>query len=302
MKNFLSLLFLCILTQIIAQNTIRVIGHRGCRGVMPENTISGFQRAFEDGADGIEWDVVVNGEGKLVVSHEPYFHKDFCLEKNGETITNEKKYNIYEMTQKEIEAFDCGSKTHNNFPEQKKFKATKPLLKEVVELLPVQAYGKLILFEIKSDEPEYGISQPFPEDYVDLILAEVEAYKFTNIVYMSFDKNIIEALHKKAPELRLAYLTYLPSKSAKSYLKELSFKPFAIGMFHLTINKRKLKQLRSNNVQVYAWTVNESKTAHNMMDLGIDAIITDYPRLIIQARGTYSDRPKRIRRNGTPVF
>jgi glycerophosphoryl diester phosphodiesterase len=73
-------------------------------------------------------------------------------------------------------------------------------------------------------------------------------------------------------------------------------------MFHMTINKRKLKQLRSNNVQVYAWTVNESKTAHNMMDLGIDAIITDYPRLIIQARGTYSDRPKRIRRNGTPVF
>jgi glycerophosphoryl diester phosphodiesterase len=302
MKNFLSLLFLCILTQIIAQNTIRVIGHRGCRGVMPENTISGFQRAFEDGADGIEWDVVVNGEGKLVVSHEPYFHKDFCLEKNGETITNEKKYNIYKMTQEEIEAFDCGSKMHNNFPEQKKFKATKPLLKEVVELLPVQAYGKLILFEIKSDEPEYGISQPFPEDYVDLILAEVEAYRFTNIVYMSFDKNIIEALHKKAPELRLAYLTYLPSKSAKSYLKELSFKPFALGMFHMTINKRKLKQLRSNNVQVYAWTVNESKTAHNMMDLGIDAIITDYPRLIIQARGTYSDRPKRIRRNGTPVF
>lgn len=110
------------MTQIIAQNTIRVIGHRGCRGVMPENTISGFQRAFEDGADGIEWDVVVNGEGKLVVSHEPYFHKDFCLEKNGETITNEKKYNIYKMTQEEIEAFDCGSKMHNNFPEQKSLK------------------------------------------------------------------------------------------------------------------------------------------------------------------------------------
>ena len=90
MKNFLSLLFLCILTQIIAQNTIRVIGHRGCRGVMPENTISGFQRAFEDGADGIEWDVVVNGEGKLVVSHEPYFHKDFCLEKTAKQLQTRK--------------------------------------------------------------------------------------------------------------------------------------------------------------------------------------------------------------------
>lgn len=302
MKNFLSLVFFCILTQTIAQNTIRVIGHRGCRGVMPENTISGFQRAFEDGADGIEWDVVVNGEGKLVVSHEPYFHNDFCLDQNGEVIKDEKKYNIYEMTQEEIEAFDCGSKPNRNFPEQEKFKATKPLLKDVVELLPVNANGKLILFEIKSDEPEYGISQPYPVAYVDLILKEVAAYKLKNIVYMSFDKNILEALHKKDPKLRLAYLTYLPSKSAKAFLRELSFTPFALGMYHMTLNKRKLKQLRSKNVQVYAWTVNQSKTAHDMMDFGIDAIITDYPKLIIRARGTHSDRPKRIRRNGTPVF
>lgn len=269
---------------------------------MPENTISGFQRAFEDGADGIEWDVVVNGEGKLVVSHEPYFHNDFCLDQNGEVIKDEKKYNIYEMTQEEIEAFDCGSKPHRNFPEQEKFKATKPLLKDVVELLPVNANGKLILFEIKSDEPEYGISQPYPVAYVDLILKEVAAYKLKNIVYMSFDKNILEALHKKDPKLRLAYLTYLPSKSAKAFLRELSFTPFALGMYHMTLNRRKVKQLRSKNVQVYAWTVNQSKTAHDMMDFGIDAIITDYPKLIIRARGTHSDRPKRIRRNGTPVF
>ena len=297
------LLFLFLVTQnLISKNTIRVIGHRGCRGVMPENTISGFQRAFDQGADGIEWDVVVNGEGKLVVSHEPYFHPDFCLDKDGEMIKDEKKYNIYKMTQDEIEAFDCGSKTHKNFPEQEKFKATKPLLKEVVELLPVKAFGKLILFEIKSDEPEYGISQPYPEAYVDLILKEVVAYKLKNVVYMSFDKNIIEALYKKNPELRLAYLTYLPSKSAKAFLRELSFKPFALGMFHMTLNTRKLRQLSSKGVQVYAWTVNQPKDANRMMELGIDAIITDYPKTIINTRGSYSDRPKRIKRNGTPVF
>ena len=119
---------------------------------------------------------------------------------------------------------------------------------------------------------------------------------------MSFDKNIIEALHKKDPKLRLTYLTHLPSKSANTYLKELSFKPFALGMYHKTLNKRKLKQLRDKNVSVYAWTVNTSVDAHKMMDLGIDAIITDYPKSIIKARGTYSDRPKRIRKKGTPVF
>ena len=119
---------------------------------------------------------------------------------------------------------------------------------------------------------------------------------------MSFDKNIIEALHKKAPELKLAYLTYLPSKSANAYLKELSFKPFALGMYHKTINQRKLRQLRDKSISVYAWTVNTTDDAHKMMDLGIDAIITDYPKSIIKSRGSYSDRPKKYRTTGTPSF
>ena len=119
---------------------------------------------------------------------------------------------------------------------------------------------------------------------------------------MSFDKKIIEALHKKAPQLRLAYLTYLPSKSANKYLKELSFKPFALGMYHKNLNKRKLKQLRDKSISVYALTVNRTDDAHKMMDLGIDAIITDYPKSIIKVRGTYSDRPKKYRTTGRPSF
>lgn len=302
MKQLSLIIFLACLNTAYSQNTVRVIGHRGCRGIMPENTIAGFQKAIEDGADGIEWDVVVNGEGKLVVSHEPYFHRDFCLDPEGNEIKDEKLYNIYKMSQSEIETFDCGSKPHKNFPEQKKNIARKPLLKDAVAKLKSSVRSKLILFEIKSDEPEYGISQPYPEAYVELILEEVALYKFPNVVYMSFDKNIIEALHKKAPKLRLAYLTYLPKKSAKGYLKELSFTPFALGMYHLTINKRKLKQLRSKKVAIYAWTVNETNTAHKMMDLGIDAIITDYPRTIIKARASYSNRPKKFRTTGTPSF
>ena len=301
--KYIPLLFMLINSGLFyTQNTIRVIGHRGCRGTMPENSILGFKNAIEQGADGIEWDVVVNGEGKLVISHEPYFHKDFCLDSNGKAIEDEKLYNIYKMTQAEIEAFDCGSKGHLGFPEQQKHITRKPLLKDAVIKLKSTIRGKLILFEIKSEASEYGISQPHPDAFVDLILKEVAAYQFPNVVYMSFDKNIIEALHKKKPELRLAYLTYLPSKSANAYLKELSFKPFALGMYHKTLNKRKLKQLRDKNVSVYAWTVNTSVDAHKMMDLGIDAIITDYPKSIIKARGTYSDRPKKYRSTGTPSF
>ncbi|MGY8926364.1 MAG: glycerophosphodiester phosphodiesterase family protein, partial [Flavobacteriales bacterium] len=63
MKACLIITLLLGQMSTFAQNTIMIVGHRGCRGYMPENTIAGFQRAIDDGVDGIEWDVVVNGEG-----------------------------------------------------------------------------------------------------------------------------------------------------------------------------------------------------------------------------------------------
>ena len=291
MKALLLISLFLSQMSLLAQNTIMVIGHRGCRGVMPENTTVGFQRAIDDGADGIEWDVVVNGDGKLVISHEPYFHKDFCLDPDGNEIKDEKQYNMYTMSQAEIESFDCGTKFHTNFPEQQKIKTIKPLLKDVIKLVP-EIKRKRILFEIKSDKPEYGISQPFPKEYAALILNEVKDYGLGSILYMSFDPTILEELYKLDPSLRLVYLS--ENKSLKRDLKALSFKPFGLGMYYATLNPRKMKTLRKMKLGVYAWTVNEVKDAQRMMDLGIDGIITDYPRRVIQVRGTYSSKPKRF--------
>ena len=299
MKTLLLISLFLSQMSLLAQNTIMVIGHRGCRGAMPENTIAGFQKAIEMGSDGIEWDVVVNGEGQLVVSHEPYFHKDFCLDAKSTEIIDEKQYNMYTMTQKEIEAFDCGLKFHKNFPDQVKMKTTKPLLKELVEQVP-ELKSKRIFFEIKSDKPEYGISQPHPAEYAELILNEVKDYNLGSLVYMSFDKNILEELHKIDPKLRLIYLS--EKRSIKRELKSLSFKPAGIGIYHKVLNPRKMKTLRKMKLGIYAWTVNEVKDAQRMMDLGIDGIITDYPRRVIQTRGTYSSKPKRFRISGTPSF
>ena len=276
----------------LSQNTVMVVGHRGCRGVMPENTIESFRESIKRGVDGIEWDVVVNGDGQLVISHEPYFHRDFCQDSQGNDIQDESIYNIFKMSQDEIDGFDCGTKFHQNFPDQQKMKTTKPLLADVVKSLP-EIKRKRIFFEIKSDEPEYGISQPFPSDYAKLILNEVKEYGLASIRYMSFDKNILEELHKIDPKLNLVYLS--EKKGIKKSLEQLSFKPNSVGLYYKTINKRNIDLLREQNIGVYAWTVNNADEAHEMMDFSIDGIITDYPRRIIEARSTYSSRPKRFR-------
>ena len=276
----------------LSQNTIMVIGHRGCRGVMPENTIESFREALKRGADGIEWDVVVNGDGQLVISHEPYFHRDFCQDTQGNDIQDESIYNIFKMSQDEINGFDCGTKFYQNFPDQQKMKTTKPLLADVVKSLP-EIKRKRVFFEIKSDESEYGKSQPFPSDYAELILNEVKEYGLASIRYMSFDKNILEELHKIDPKLNLVYLS--EKKGIKKNLEQLSFKPNSVGLYYKTITGRTINILEDQNIGVYAWTVNKADDAHKMMSFAIDGIITDYPRRIIKARSTYSSRPKRFR-------
>ena len=110
-------------------------GHRGCRGLLPENTIPGFLYAIDLGVDALEMDVVMNGESDLVVSHEPFISPRICLDPEGNEIPEEmvEQINIYTMSQDSIERFDCGMKPHPKFPNQKKISATKPLLKDVID-------------------------------------------------------------------------------------------------------------------------------------------------------------------------
>ena len=76
------ILFLMV-SNIIAQQSAQYIGHRGCRGVYPENTIEGLKKAIQYGADGIEWDVVINKDDEIIISHEPYIDTTYCQLKDG---------------------------------------------------------------------------------------------------------------------------------------------------------------------------------------------------------------------------
>jgi glycerophosphoryl diester phosphodiesterase len=263
------------------EKEVQFFGHRGARGIYPENTIEGFKKALTFPIDGIEWDVVVNKEKQLVISHEPYFSSTFCLDKDGKKNDNEKDYNIYLMSQHDIESFDCGTKQHPRFPQQEKVKEYKPLAQACFDSIDFSS--KIILYEIKSEKKEYGKSQPFPEEFAKLILAEVENFKFKeNIIFMSFDPEILEEIQKITKNYRIVYLTYLPFKSSKKFLKDLTFKPYALGMFYKTIRKSKVKKLKQKGIKTFAWTVNSKKEAQKLIQRGVNGIITDFPNEINQ--------------------
>src|SRR5438128_2424457 len=100
-------------------------GHRGCRGLMPENTIPAMLKALELGVTTLEMDAVITKDGQVILSHEPFFNHEITTKADGKFIDEkeEKNYNIFKMTYAETHQFDVGLKPHPRFPQQQKLPA-----------------------------------------------------------------------------------------------------------------------------------------------------------------------------------
>src|SRR5262245_19024474 len=104
-------------------------GHRGCRGLMPENTIPAMINALDLGVTTLEMDAVITRDNKVVMSHEPFFNHEIATKPDGSYVTEaeEKSLNIFLMTYDEVKKYDVGMKPHPRFPQQKKMNVVKPL-------------------------------------------------------------------------------------------------------------------------------------------------------------------------------
>jgi glycerophosphoryl diester phosphodiesterase len=253
---------------------MKIIGHRGCRGVMPENSLEAFEHAVRLGVKSIELDVVVTGEGRLLVSHEPYINPTICsLE--GKVLHQHEKRNIFEMNAAEINLYDCGSLENMEFPEQAKIAVRKPYLNEVLDLYLPQ--GIEILAEIKSEVDDYGIFQPFPMKYAELLVLELREYaKYENLILMSFDENLLNEIAAISSDFRLAYVTER-AEPIEHQLDKLYFNPVAVCPRFDLAKEIFAAKLFSNPFRIYPWTVNTHDDLNQLSGLEIQGIITDYP-------------------------
>lgn len=260
-------------------------GHRGARGLMPENTIPAFLEALNHGVTTLELDVVITKDGRVLVSHEPYMSHEMCLKPSGEAISSEEalKYNIYKMTYAEIRQFDCGLKPHPRFPQQKKIMTTKPLLKDVIaaaedHIKSYTFYEVDYNIEIKSVKGEEGKYQPSVEEFSEKVFELVNQYlPWERVVIQSFDFRVLKYWHKKYPQVRLAALVE-NNKSIEANLKELGFAPSIYSPdFSLLKSQNTVTALKRKKIRVIPWTVNEPEDMKRLRMWGVDGIITDYP-------------------------
>lgn len=284
-----KLLFVTLLLSVTAfgqlTGDLSIEGHRGARGYMPENTISSFKKALDLGADTMELDVVVTKDGKLVVSHEPWFNWIISLDPRGERITAEKQRdnNIYKMTYEEVKLFDVGSIGNKDFPQQEKMKAVKPLLSDVFREVNAYAKSKKLPrprfnVEIKTEGPGGdGIWNPAPREFAEIVYKEIKAAKMLkHVIVQSFDVRPLQEMRKIDGKLPLALLVGNKDGVEKN-LAALGFDPDTYSPHYGLIDAASIDLCHKRKIKVVPWTVNEPADIERMHTFPIDGIITDYP-------------------------
>jgi len=263
-------------------------GHRGCRGLMPENTIPAMIAALNLGVTTLEMDVVITRDRQVVVSHDAWFDHNITTKPDGKYIDlkDEKKYNIYQMEYDEVKKFDVGMKPYSRFPRQQKLKAIKPLLSNMID--SVEQYVKssrrahpFYNIETKSLPATDNLFHPEPSSFVELLMAVIKEKGIEDrVIIQSFDFRTLQYLHRHYASIRTAMLIEdYDKRSLEDQLKSLGFIPTIYSPDYSLVNEELIKKCHAQNIKVIPWTVNDKKEIERLKQIGVDGLITDYPDL-----------------------
>ncbi len=274
-------------TQPTARTRPEVHGHRGCRGLLPENTLPAFQHALALGVDALELDVVVSQDHEVVVSHEPWLSARLGRGPQGELIdtTHERAYNLYQLPYATIRQCAVGEWPHPDFPVQQPVPSYRPLLREVLALAeaaerlpgcPTVRYS----VEIKSSPAGDDLFHPTPLVFVGLVLAALQAAGvLARTTLLSFDPRVLQAARQMQPNLALCLLLehYLPP--VPELFAGLGFEPATLGPDFQLLSAATVQAIRAAypTLRLVPWTVNEPADLHLVRGWSVDGITTDYP-------------------------
>ena len=290
MRSLLSLLLILATTETFSQMKFDIQGHRGCRGLYPENTIVGFIEAVKLGVNTLEMDVVISKDKQVVVSHDPYMSPEICSTPHGEPVLEQEKkiYRLYNLTYDEIKKFDCGIRGHEKFPEQKPMAAFKPLLSDVIDSverfirqnnLPPVYYN----IETKSTPGGDDTEHPKPFEFSKLLY---DLLKQKNIlskcIVQSFDPRTLKEIKKTDAQVQLALLVFNADGYEKN-IERLGFNPNIYSPNFILVNRKLIQKCHQQKMKIIPWTVNDEDKMQKMKLLNLDGIITDYPNRAIKA-------------------
>jgi glycerophosphoryl diester phosphodiesterase len=261
-------------------------GHRGCRGLMPENSIPAMLHALDIGITTLEMDVVFTKDSVAILSHEPFFNHEITTKPDGSSIEEkeEKNYNIFKMSFAETQQYDVGLKPHPRFPQQQKTAAHKPSLAAMFDSVKTymqRSKRPFPFFNIETKTTPFtdNIYHPAPDAFVNMlmkVITEKQMEKF--VMIQSFDIRTLQYLHVHYPSIPTVLLIEdFDKRTLKEQLNALGFTPSVYSPHYSLVNEQLLKNCHQQHIKVIPWTVNEKAKMIELKKLGVDGIISDFP-------------------------
>tara|TARA_B000000475_G_scaffold200039_1_gene162617 strand:+ start:139 stop:1062 length:924 start_codon:yes stop_codon:yes gene_type:complete len=286
-------------------NHIKIYGHRGARGDLPENTLDSFKYLFENNINAYETDILISKDLIPVITHDFRLDPSFTKDEEGDWITDE-NIKIFDLTYNEISKFDVGSlnkltRYGRRFLNQRSLENQKiPKLDELLKLSSKNlSQDTIINLEIKSTPDEKNLT-PGPKEMVQIVLNDIKKSNLQDkIIISSFDWRILREVKNQSPEISRAYLTFQQEKGLKIKKTIYSKSPWidhipltivydlpkiikelggsAWHPYYKDINKKAVKDAHDYNLPVNVWTVNDEYNMLKMIEYEVDGIMTDYP-------------------------
>ncbi len=296
---------------------LEIQGHRGARGLMPENTLAGFAKALSIGVTTLELDVGVTSDRVVVATHNPRLEPETTRDKDGNWLEGTGPA-IWSLSLRELRCYDVGrlnpvTDYSTRHPQQRPVDGARiPTLAEVMDLVRRSGNTKVRLsIETKLNPGEPGLT-PLPEDFVSAILKVARDKNFLHrITIQSFDWRTLLETQEQAPGVPTSYLTVQQPWKDNIQIDEPGPSPWTAGFdirdFGYSIPRAiaaagghiwspNFRDLSVGDVvlahnlglSVKVWTVNDAAQMESLIIMGVDGIITDYPdrlRKVLEKRG-----------------
>jgi glycerophosphoryl diester phosphodiesterase len=238
-------------------NGCLVIAHRGASGTAPENTLASVNKAWQLNSDAVEVDVHLSADNKIMVIHDANTER-----------TSGKSMLVRDCSSEQLRKLDVGSFICSEFAGER-----IPFLKDVIETIPEE---KKLFVEIKSNRAIL----PFLKKLID------KSSKTDNIVIISFNLELLSQAKTQMPDIPMYWLVY-PEKNQETgklqpYDSSLIRKAAERGLdgldvYHSVLTKSYVKKTHAADLDIYVWTVNDTKIMEKMYNMNVDGITTDYP-------------------------
>ncbi|MDH4391162.1 MAG: glycerophosphodiester phosphodiesterase [Aquabacterium sp.] len=314
MQPLALILAAALLAPLQAAQAFDLQGHRGARGLAPENTIAGFARALAIGVHTLETDIAISRDGMLLISHDPALNPDITRGPDGPWLASRGPV-IFHTPWAELQRYDVGrlkpgTRYAAQYPDQQPVDGARlPALADLFALVkragnPAPGNPPVRLALETKINPLAPDDTAAPEPFARALVAAVrDAGLASRTSILSFDWRTLQTIQREAPEIATVYLT-----ARQRWLDNVGSGPaspwtagFALAdhgsvpkmiraaggkiwsSFHGDLDTAQVKEAQALGLQVLAWTVNEPAQIEAMLGLGVDGIVTDRPDRVREA-------------------